>query len=151
MTEYRIKEHPILTPQTELPVKFSWQGESLTAQPGEMIASALFAHGIRIFGQHHKDGAPQGIYCANGQCSQCMVLADGKPVKACMTPVKRGMQVEPLESLPELPPVSPQELKTPFEDCGDGDSAGVDSGWWAGGDVSRYPAGRVWGRDAPGR
>ncbi len=115
MTEYRIAEHPILSPQEEPPVEFTWRGKTLTAQPGEMLTSALFAHGIRTFGQHQKDGAPQGIYCANGQCSQCLVLADGKPVKACMTPVRPGMIVEPLEGLPKLPPVAPEELQSPFD------------------------------------
>ena len=71
-----------------------------------MISSALHAAGIRIFGRHPKDGSPQGLFCANGQCSQCLVLADGKPVKACMTPVRPGMRVEPLEQLPDLPPPS---------------------------------------------
>ncbi len=105
MSDYRITEHPILDiPETET-IKFTWQGQTLTAKRGEMIASALFAHGIRTFGHHHKDGAPQGIFCANGQCAQCMVVADGTPVKACMTPVQPGMRVEPLDGLPTLPDV----------------------------------------------
>jgi len=68
-----------------------------------MISSALMAGGIKIFGRHHKDGAPQGLFCANGQCSQCMVLADSKPVKACMTPVRPGLSVESCEGKPALP------------------------------------------------
>jgi len=103
MTEYRIEEHPILAVEPRERVDFYWQGRKLTAKEGEMISSALFAHGIRIFGHHHKDGAPQGIFCANGQCAQCMVIADGVPVKACMTHVKPGMHVEPLDGLPTLP------------------------------------------------
>ena len=65
-------------------VAFYWQGQPLLACEGETIAVALFANGVRVFGHHHKDGAPQGIFCANGQCAQCLVLADGQPVKACM-------------------------------------------------------------------
>ncbi|MBN1179783.1 MAG: FAD-dependent oxidoreductase, partial [Anaerolineae bacterium] len=67
---------------------------------------ALFAHGVHVFGHHPKDGAPQGIFCANGQCAQCLVIADGLPVKACMTPVTPGMHVEPLDGKPVLPQVS---------------------------------------------
>ncbi len=67
-----------------------------------MIASALFAHGIHMFGRHHKDQSPQGIFCANGQCSQCLVLADGIPVKACVTPVTEGMDVRSMDGLPAL-------------------------------------------------
>ncbi len=112
MANYRITDHPILPVTEAATVEFSWQGKPLTARPGEMISSALFARGIRAFGHHPRDGAPQGIFCANGQCSQCMVIADGKPVKACMTPVAPGMRVEPLDGLPVLP-VLPEVAGTP--------------------------------------
>jgi len=106
MDDFRIRQHPILPIEERESFTFTWQGQELQAYRGEMIASALYAHGIRIFGHHPKDGAPQGIFCANGQCAQCLVIANGKPVKACMTPVTPGMQVEPMEGLPVLPPVS---------------------------------------------
>ncbi len=106
MAGYRITAHPILPVMPRRSVAFYWQGRELMAHEGETIASALFANGIRIFGHHPKDGSPQGIFCANGQCAQCLVLADGMPVKSCMTPVRAGMRVEPAEGLPELPKVS---------------------------------------------
>ncbi|MEJ2208423.1 MAG: FAD-dependent oxidoreductase [Anaerolineae bacterium] len=106
MTEYRITEHPILPIEPRETVAFYWQGQKLTARQGETIASALFANGVRIFGHHPKDGAPQGIFCANGQCAQCLVLADGKPVKSCMELVQPGVRVEPAEGLPALPAVN---------------------------------------------
>ncbi len=77
----------------------------MRAYEGETISAALFANGVRIFGHHHKDDAPQGIFCANGQCAQCLVIADDLPVKACMTPVLPGMRVEPLNGKPSLPDV----------------------------------------------
>ncbi len=110
MTDFRITHHPILAVEPAEEITFTWHGRPLTARRGEMIASALFAHGIRIFGHHPRDGAPQGIFCANGQCSQCLVVADGVPVKACMTPVAPGMRVEPLDGLPTLPPLTPEEV-----------------------------------------
>ena len=58
------------------------------------------------FGHHPKDGSPQGIFCANGQCAQCLVLADGMPVKSCMELVRPGLRVEPADGLPELPKVA---------------------------------------------
>lgn len=103
MSTYRIQQHPILPVEAVEPVTFYWRGERLTAKKGETIASALFANGIHVFGHHHKDGAPQGIFCANGQCAQCLVLAGGVPVKACMEAVKEGLQVEPVDGLPSLP------------------------------------------------
>lgn len=104
MKEYRITQHPILPIPERKHIHIYWQGQRLTAYQGETIASALFAHHIHVFGHHHKDGSPQGIFCANGQCSQCMVLADSKPVKSCMELVAEGQRIEPLEGLPDLPP-----------------------------------------------
>src|SRR5512136_2201682 len=103
MSDYRIKEHPTLPVPGEAVVPFTWKGQGYKARKGETIASALFANGIRIFGHHHKDGSPQGIFCANGQCAQCLVLADGKPIKSCMEMVRPGLHAEPARGLPELP------------------------------------------------
>lgn len=114
MTENRIKAHPILIDDSVADIPFYWQDQTFLAKEGEMISSALIANGVTIFGHHPKDHSPQGIFCANGQCSQCMVIADGLPVKACMTPVRRDMRVFPTEGLPKLPDVVPwEDLETP--------------------------------------
>lgn len=105
MADYRIREHPILTVEDRPTFEFTWKGRAMTARQGETIASALFAHGVRIFGHHHRDEAPQGVFCANGQCAQCLVMADGLPVKSCMAPVSPGMAVEPMDGKPTLPEV----------------------------------------------
>lgn len=100
--QYRIKDHPVL-PQRESPtVGFTFNGNKLFARPGEAISSALYAAGISVFGHHGRDGGAQGIFCVNGQCSQCTVLVDGKPLKSCMTIVKEGMRVESCEGIPPL-------------------------------------------------
>ncbi len=98
----RIGKHPILPPLEREEVKFTFNEDELTALEGEVISSALYAAGISVLGHHHRDGGAQGIYCVNGQCSQCMVVADGRPVKACMTPVSPGMEVKSLKGLPEI-------------------------------------------------
>ena len=98
----RISSHPILEVPKRQVISFRWQEESLPAKDGEMISSALIANGIDCFGHHHKDGAPQGIFCANGQCSHCLVIADGIPVKACITPVHQGMNIREVDGLPKL-------------------------------------------------
>jgi sarcosine oxidase subunit alpha len=103
MPNKRIQTHPILTVPAENRVAFTWNGLPLIGQEGEMVSSALFANDIHVFGHHHKDGSPQGLFCANGQCSQCMVVADGIPVKSCMTPLKAGMALQSVEGLPRLP------------------------------------------------
>lgn len=75
----------------------------MKALEGEAITSALYANGIKVFGHHSRDGAPQGIFCVNGQCSQCMVIVDGITVKGCMVEVREGMKVESCEGVPGLP------------------------------------------------
>jgi thioredoxin reductase/Fe-S-cluster-containing hydrogenase component 2/bacterioferritin-associated ferredoxin len=111
MSDYRIKEHPILPIPPDPTLSFTWKGKTMQARVGETISSALFANGVRTFGHHHKDGAPMGIFCANGQCAQCSVIADGLPVKSCMVPVKEGMTVKPLDGKPTLPEVGENDLR----------------------------------------
>lgn len=102
MPNRRIQSHPILAIPEEETIEFLWMNKSLQAKAGEMISSALIANGIDIFGYHPKDSSPLGLFCANGQCSQCMVLVDGKPIKSCMTKVRPGMSVMPLAGLPNI-------------------------------------------------
>lgn len=101
----RINEHPILPIPNRNELSFSWNNTRLKAFENETISAALIANGINIFGHHHKDNSPQGIFCANGQCAQCMVIVDGKPVKSCMTLIKNGMNVFPADGLPTLPKI----------------------------------------------
>ena len=103
MTHQRIEKHPVLDVPARKKVTFQWNKKELSGYEGEMISSALIANGIHIFGYHAKDKSPQGIFCANGQCSQCLVIVDGLPVKACMTPLKKGMTIGDVTGKPVLP------------------------------------------------
>ncbi len=103
MSGHRITRHPVLDIPEKKEVAFTFNRRRLKGFQGEMIASALIAAGIHIFGHHPRDHSPQGIFCANGQCSQCLVMADGLPVKACMTPLDDGMRIESIEGLPRIP------------------------------------------------
>ncbi|MHA1853810.1 MAG: FAD-dependent oxidoreductase [Candidatus Heimdallarchaeaceae archaeon] len=112
----RIASHPILeVPEVEY-VTFTFNGKKLQGKKGEMIASALIANGINVFGHHMKDGSPQGIFCANGQCAQCTLIVNGVAVKSCMTPLEEGMVINSLEDYPDLPeddkPIELKEVKT---------------------------------------
>jgi NADPH-dependent 2,4-dienoyl-CoA reductase/sulfur reductase-like enzyme/Fe-S-cluster-containing hydrogenase component 2 len=100
----RIHEHPVLDPEKpKKEVTFRFDGVRMLGYEGEMISSALFANGITRFSIHPKSAAPQGIFCANGQCSQCTVIADGLPAKACVTALAEGMDLRTLDGLPLLP------------------------------------------------
>ena len=113
MANKRILSHPILEVPVQDAVTFTWNGKTMTGRNWEMISSALFANDIHVFGHHHKDGSPQGLFCANGQCSQCMVIADGVPVKACMTPLREGMTLQSVEGLPRLPEAGAKPVCVP--------------------------------------
>ncbi|ODN30209.1 (2Fe-2S)-binding protein [Fervidobacterium thailandense] len=93
----RVEQHPILSIPTVQPedlVTFDFEGTKLQARKGDTIASALIANGIDIFG-YTEHGNPRGFFCAIGKCSSCLVEVDGVPnVRACITPVREGMQVK---------------------------------------------------------
>jgi len=103
MINKRLVEHPILDCPEREKVSFYWMRSTYFAYKGEMLSSALIANGFDIFGHHRKDDSAIGLFCANGQCANCMVLVNGKPVKACMTEVQANMIVERLDWLPEMP------------------------------------------------
>jgi sarcosine oxidase subunit alpha len=100
----RILRHPVLpVPEGRREVSFSFDGERLSGYEGEMISAALFANGRSRFSIHPKGSAPQGIFCANGQCSQCTLVVDGYAQKACITPLAEGMDLRTLDGFPVLP------------------------------------------------
>lgn len=101
--EFRILKHPIIKTEEREDIPFYFNGKKLYGKKGDTIASALFANGIKIFGHHYKDGSPQGLFCANGQCDQCKVIANGKTVKSCMTLLEPFMKIFRLDGLPDLP------------------------------------------------
>ncbi len=95
-----LSEHPILNiPQTDW-VTFYFEDQPLQARKDSMITSALMANGIDILNRHPKDNLPQGLFCANGQCSQCLIIADQLPVKGCITPITAGMRLSRLIGKP---------------------------------------------------
>ena len=108
MTKNRIEQHPVLPIVGKEEVSFYWNKEKLFAKKDEIISSALFANGIKVFGHNHKDDSARGIFCANGQCAKCTVIANGIPVKACMVEVQENMFIERVEGLPTLPDVEGQ-------------------------------------------
>ncbi|MBN2322323.1 MAG: FAD-dependent oxidoreductase, partial [Spirochaetes bacterium] len=97
-----LKTHPVIDIRKKRHVDFFYRGERFSAPEGIALSSALMANGIDAFGTHYRDGLPQGIFCANGQCAQCLVLADGVPVKACITPLRPDMRINPVTGLGDI-------------------------------------------------
>lgn len=131
----RILEHPVVDiPASRQLVRFTFDGSAMEGYQGEALSSALFANGIKRFSEHPKGigkpgGAPQGIFCANGQCSQCSVMIDGVVRKSCITPLKAGMDVRTVFGIPPLAeddsparPAKVREIKTEVLVIGGGPS-----------------------------
>jgi len=112
-TEGRIRRHPVLSPLPDSWVSFTFNGREMIGRKGEMVSSAVFANGEHIFGHHHKDGGAQGIFCANGQCSQCTLIINGVPLKSCIVPLEAGMSVQSVEGLPSLEQMDAPSVKPP--------------------------------------
>lgn len=72
-------------------------GEEMTAFAGETIATAMLAAG-RAAMRRDRSGAPRGLFCNMGTCSECLVTvrADSgvRRVRACLTPAVSGLRVE---------------------------------------------------------
>ncbi|MGC9363302.1 MAG: FAD-dependent oxidoreductase [Fidelibacterota bacterium] len=100
----RIRQHPILKiPENRKEIRFFFKGKEFWGIEGEPVSSALIANGIQVFNVHRRGDTPQGLFCANGQCSHCTLIINGLPLKSCITPLKEGMEIFPLIHLPEIP------------------------------------------------
>lgn len=92
----RIAEHPILgTIEKGRRVTFYYDGKKLEGYEGEPVSAALSAAGVRVHRHTQKYGAPRGVFCAIGRCTDCVMVVDGKPnIRTCITPLVDGMTVE---------------------------------------------------------
>ena len=77
-------------------VTFTFDGREVLGHPGESLAAALLAAGVRQLRSTRVDGRPRGLFCAIGTCFDCLVRVDeGRPVPACLTPVQPGVDGTP--------------------------------------------------------
>lgn len=92
----RVVHHPILGDLPEpREAKIQVDGKEIPAVTGEPIAAALAAAGIRVHRYTAERSEPRGIFCAIGQCTDCVMTVNGTPnVRTCITPVVDGMVVE---------------------------------------------------------
>jgi len=97
-----VEKHPVLSSNYKEKISFLYNGKNYIGYKGMMITSVLSSYGIYNIGKNIHDHSDQGLFCANGMCAQCRVIADGYIVKGCMTPIEEGMNIFSLSSLPEL-------------------------------------------------
>ncbi|NWE46724.1 FAD-dependent oxidoreductase [Pseudomonas gingeri] len=74
-------------------IAITFEGTVYTARPGESLAAALIAGGVRHF-RETRSGACRGLFCGMGVCQECLVDIDGRPnQRACMTKVVAPINV----------------------------------------------------------
>lgn len=70
-------------------------GRAIRTLAGRPLGAVLHRELGAVLRHTVKGGAPRGLFCGMGLCFDCLVTVDGRPdVRACMTPVRDGMQIE---------------------------------------------------------
>jgi hypothetical protein len=66
-----------------------FDGQPVTAVPGQTVAAALWAAGVRSWRTTRGAGTPRGLFCGIGACFDCLVTIDGEPDQpACLVPAR---------------------------------------------------------------
>jgi predicted molibdopterin-dependent oxidoreductase YjgC len=75
-------------------VSFTFDGQPLTAEPGQTVGAALRAAGIRSWRVTRSGGRPRGLFCGIGACFDCLVdVNQDRAVRACLVAVREGDEV----------------------------------------------------------
>ena len=99
----RIDDRPSQLVDRSAVLHFTFGGRRVAAHPGDTVASALYASGVRVYSRSFKYHRPRGLLCVAGHCPNCLVTVDGVPnVRACTLPAREGMQVRHQNAWPSL-------------------------------------------------
>ncbi|MDN5930018.1 MAG: 2Fe-2S iron-sulfur cluster-binding protein, partial [Pseudonocardia sp.] len=115
MTDQSVRAHPTATSSHRLPaqpgevidrtrsLRFTWNGRTFPAHPGDSIVSALAAGGERIFSRSFKYHRPRGILSADYHDPGTILQVDDEPnVRAAHRPVTDGIAVSSQNTWPSL-------------------------------------------------
>jgi sarcosine oxidase subunit alpha len=87
---------------------FLFEGRAIEGRPGQSLAGALHAAGIRTLSWSGKYRRPRGLRCGTGVCPGCVLAVDGLGgVQACMTPARGGEDVRRIRPWLAWLPVDP--------------------------------------------
>lgn len=77
------------------PISLTFDGQPLTAEPGQSVGAALTGAGVKSWRSTRAAGKPRGLFCGIGVCFDCLLTIDGVPnQRACLAPAREGMQLE---------------------------------------------------------
>jgi heterotetrameric sarcosine oxidase alpha subunit len=93
--------------QTDRLVTFTFDGKAVQGVPGEPVAAALLANGIRLVGRSFKYHRPRGIFSAGSEEPNALVTigqgaAQDPNQRATMVAVEEGLQVFSQNAWPSL-------------------------------------------------
>ncbi|MGV9297288.1 MULTISPECIES: (2Fe-2S)-binding protein [Amycolatopsis] len=75
-------------------VTLTFDGQPLTASPGQSVGAALTNAGVRSWRTTRRGGRPRGLFCGIGVCFDCLITVDDvADQRACLVPVRDGMVV----------------------------------------------------------
>lgn len=99
----RLSAQPGEVVEREGSFSFSFDGQTYQAYPGDTIASALAAAGVKVFSRSFKYHRPRGLMCCAGHCPNCLVQVGDEPnVRACTRPAEPQMSVRAQNAWPSL-------------------------------------------------
>jgi NADPH-dependent 2,4-dienoyl-CoA reductase/sulfur reductase-like enzyme len=78
-------------------VRFSFDGQELTAPSGATVAAGLLANGVRALRSTRRQGRRRGLFCGIGNCFDCLVDVEGDAAaqRACRRVLAGGDRVYP--------------------------------------------------------
>jgi sarcosine oxidase, subunit alpha len=103
MSSHRLDRQPSELVDRTRTITFEWNGQTYQGYAGDSIASALAAHGVRIFSRSYKYHRPRGILTATYHDPNLMVQVGYDPnVRAAHRLIEEGMVVMPQNVWPSL-------------------------------------------------
>ena len=102
LTNNRVKARSAEIIDRTKTISFSFDGKQYTAHPGDTIASALAANGVRVIARSFKYHRPRGLQ-AHGHSMNAMVqIGDQVSESVWLRKVEAGMDVRPVNVWPSL-------------------------------------------------
>ena len=79
-----------------MPEELTYDGRPVPVRPGQSVAAALWASGIRSWRTTRFGAAPRGLFCGIGACYDCLATVDGEPgQRLCLADARPGQVVTP--------------------------------------------------------